>query len=113
MKQKTKKKIAVNLPYIFIGLLGSNIGEAWRLSESSGFREKIQDMVIHGGLASESLFKYPAGASSDRFCIRHNYCFVDAACSISQKQECQEISTWKGVRLCEVGKKGGYRTIRG
>ncbi len=51
MKQKTKKKIAVNLPYIFIGLLGSNIGEAWRLSESSGFREKIQDMVIHGGLA--------------------------------------------------------------
>ena len=41
MNQKTKKLIILNIPYVIIGLLCTNLGEAWRLAEGADLSEKL------------------------------------------------------------------------
>lgn len=48
MNTKLKKKIILNLPYVFVGLFATNLGEAWRLASGSNASEKVQSLVLDG-----------------------------------------------------------------
>ena len=45
MNKKTKRLIMLNFPYVLVGLLATNLGEAWRLAVGSNATEKIQALV--------------------------------------------------------------------
>ena len=45
-----KKLIILNLPYLIIGLLATNLGEAWRNAHGLNLAEKVQSLVTGGVL---------------------------------------------------------------
>jgi len=45
-KEKIKKKLILNLPYIVIGGLFTNVGEAFRLAGGSNISERVQRLVL-------------------------------------------------------------------
>ncbi|MBQ9305758.1 VirD4-like conjugal transfer protein, CD1115 family [Butyrivibrio sp.] len=51
MNRKIKKTIILNIPYFAVGLFCTNFGEAWRISWGSNMSEKIQGLVLYGGLS--------------------------------------------------------------
>jgi len=49
MKKKNIKKLLIlNVPYILIGAVATNIGETFRIAEGSNLSEKLQSMVLGG-----------------------------------------------------------------
>ena len=55
MSNKTKKLIILNLPYVIIVLLATNLGEAWRIAAGINFSEKMLSFMTTLGIA----FKNP------------------------------------------------------
>ena len=45
MTRKQKRIILLNLPYVFIGLIATNLGEAWRLSSGTNATERINSLM--------------------------------------------------------------------
>ena len=43
--KKLTKLLALYLPYILLGLVATNVGEAWRLAEGKELGDKIMSMV--------------------------------------------------------------------
>ena len=43
--KKLTKLLALYLPYILLGLVATNIGEAWRLAEDKELGERIMSMM--------------------------------------------------------------------
>ena len=43
-----KKKVILNLPYVLIGLVATNLGEAWRLTTGRNLSERVQSLVLDG-----------------------------------------------------------------
>ena len=54
---KWKKKLILSLPYVIVGLLCTNFGEAWRLAEGVNASEKLQDVFQSGTL--QTAFQNP------------------------------------------------------
>lgn len=54
---KWKKKLILCLPYVIVGLLCTNFGEAWRLAEGVNASEKLQDVFQSGTL--QTAFQNP------------------------------------------------------
>lgn len=50
MNEKHKKQLILSAPYVAAGLLATNFGEAWRISEGTNASEKLLGMVTGGGL---------------------------------------------------------------
>ena len=50
MSKKTKRLLLLNLPYVLFALLGTKLGQAWRLTPGSGFSEKFLHLME--GIAS-------------------------------------------------------------
>ncbi len=48
MNSKVKKKIVLNIPYVVLGLVCTNIGEAWRLAGGANASEKVQSLILDG-----------------------------------------------------------------
>ena len=48
MSTKYKKLLILNLPYVLIGLLATNIGEIWRMAVGENASEKVQSIVLDG-----------------------------------------------------------------
>ena len=46
--RQVKKYLILNIPYILIALIATNIGEIWRLAQGSNSSEKLQDIVLNG-----------------------------------------------------------------
>ena len=44
-KKKLSKLLALYLPYILLGLVATNFGEAWRLAEGKELGDKIMSMM--------------------------------------------------------------------
>ena len=44
--KQLKKMLVLNIPYIVVGLLATNFGEAWRLAAGTAVSEKIQSLVL-------------------------------------------------------------------
>lgn len=47
-----KKKLILNIPYIIIGLVATNLGEAWRLASGTNMSEKVQSLVLDGAFGA-------------------------------------------------------------
>lgn len=60
-----KKLIILNLPYIIIGLLATNLGEAWRNAYGLNIAEKVQSLVTGGVLAGAFSDPLPSLHSAD------------------------------------------------
>ena len=45
MSKKTKRRLLLNLPYILFALLGSKLGQSWRLAPGFGFSEKFLHLM--------------------------------------------------------------------
>ena len=60
-----KKLIILNLPYIIIGLLATNLGEAWRTAYGLNIAEKVQSLVTGGVLAGAFSDPLPSLHSAD------------------------------------------------
>ena len=43
--KKLTKLLALHLPYILLGLVATNFGEAWRLAEGKELGDKIMSMM--------------------------------------------------------------------
>ena len=49
MKKKNfKKLIILNIPYVLIGLVATNVGEAFRIAGGTNASEKVQSVVLDG-----------------------------------------------------------------
>lgn len=46
--KKLKKLLILNLPYVIIGLLATNVGEIWRMAVGENMSEKVQSIVLDG-----------------------------------------------------------------
>lgn len=46
--KKIKKKIVLNIPYIILGLVATNFGEAWRFADGFNSSGKVRSLVIDG-----------------------------------------------------------------
>ena len=46
--KKLKKLLILNLPYVIIGLLATNLGEMWRMAVGANMSEKVQSVVLDG-----------------------------------------------------------------
>ena len=99
--KKLTKLLALYLPYILLGLVATNIGEAWRLAEGKELGDKI--MAMMGGVCEPA-----AQLASARFAgglvLR---CRVTAGGLFAWKKR-QEVPPRHGVRLCPVGHRQGY-----
>lgn len=51
MNQKTKKLLILNIPYVVIGLICTNVGEAWRIAVGADIGEKILGFLSALGTA--------------------------------------------------------------
>ena len=50
--KKLKKLLILNVPYILVGLLATNVGEAWRIASGLNASEKVQSIVLDGTFAT-------------------------------------------------------------
>ncbi len=48
MKKNIKKLIILNIPYVVVGLIATNIGEAFRIASGTNASEKVQSLVLDG-----------------------------------------------------------------
>ena len=62
-----KKLIILNLPYLIIGLLATNLGEAWRNAHGLNLTEKVQSLVTGGVLAGVFNNPFPSLHPADLF----------------------------------------------
>ena len=47
-KKNLKKLIILNIPYVVIGLVATNVGEAFRIAGGTNASEKVQSVVLNG-----------------------------------------------------------------
>lgn len=45
MNNQAKKQLILHIPYVVLGLLATNFGEAWRLAEGSNASEKVLNLM--------------------------------------------------------------------
>ena len=50
--KKIKKLLILNIPYILVGLVATNVGEAWRITSGLNASEKVQSIVLDGTFAT-------------------------------------------------------------
>ena len=41
MSNRAKKQLILHIPYVIMGLIATNLGEAWRLAEGANSSEKL------------------------------------------------------------------------
>ena len=86
--KKLTKLLALYLPYILLGLVATNFGEAWRLAEGKELGERIMSMMGTIPMA----FANPLPSLHPLFAW----------------QKRQEVPPWHGIRLCPMGYAQGH-----
>ena len=56
--KKLTKLLALYLPYLLLGLVATNFGEAWRLAEGKELGDKIMSMMLSVKLSDEKCDKW-------------------------------------------------------
>ena len=106
-KKKLSKLLALYLPYVVIGLLATNLGEAWRLAAGRELGDKI--MSLMGTIPAAFANPLPSLHPLD---LLVGLC-RDAAGGLPEREKRQEVPSRYGVRLCPVGRAQRYRAIHG
>ena len=103
--KKLTKLLALYLPYILLGLVATNFGEAWRLAEGKELGDKIRSLMgtIPVAFANPLPSLHPAGFAYWLFLRRRT-----TACRIFAEQKCKEVQARHGVRLCPMGQCQGH-----
>lgn len=52
MTKNIKKLVILNIPYILVGLVCTNLGEAWRIAQGSNASEKVQSLILDGAFGA-------------------------------------------------------------
>ena len=58
--KKLKKVLLPNIPFVIVGAIATNLGEAWRLANGSNASEKIQSLFIDGAFKEAFLNPLPS-----------------------------------------------------
>ena len=48
MTKNIKKLVILNIPYVLVGLVCTNLGDAWRIAQGSNASEKVQSLILDG-----------------------------------------------------------------
>jgi len=93
--KKLTKLLALYLPYILLGLVATNIGEAWRLAEGKELGDKIMAMMgtVPVAFANPLPSLHPLDLLVGLCC--------GAGLQLAWKKR-QEVPPRHGVRLCPV-----------
>jgi len=65
LNKELKKQLVLNLPFLILGLVATNFGEAWRISEGVEVFEKLQGLLIGGGLKKAFISPLPSVYPAD------------------------------------------------
>ena len=103
--KKLTKLLALYLPYLLLGLVTTNFGEAWRLADGKELGDKIMSMMgtIPVAFANPLPSLHPFGFTGG-LVLR---CRV-TACGLFAWQKCKKVPPRHGVRFCPVGHRQGY-----
>ena len=52
MTKNIKKLVILNIPYVLVGLVCTNLGEAWRIAQGSNASEKVQSLIHDGAFGA-------------------------------------------------------------
>ena len=52
MTKNIKKLVILNIPYILVGLVCTNLGEAWKIAQGSNASEKVQSLILDGAFGA-------------------------------------------------------------
>lgn len=63
--KQLKKLLILNIPYIVLGLLATNLGEAWRLALGTNMSEKVQSLVLDGTIGQAFASPLPSFYPTD------------------------------------------------
>ena len=104
--KKLTKLLALYLPYILLGLVATNFGEAWRLAEGKELGDKIMSMVgtLPGGLCESAAQLASALDLLVGSVLRRRV----TAGGLFAWQKRKEVPARHGVRLCPVGHTQGH-----
>ena len=58
--KELKKQLILNIPYIVLGLLATNLGEAWRIAVGANMSEKVQSIVLDGTIGQAFAIPLPS-----------------------------------------------------
>lgn len=102
-KKKLSKLLALYLPYVVIGLLATNLGEAWRLAAGKELGDKIVSLM-------DTL---PAAFSNPLPSLRPFDLFIGLCCGAGMRLAVylkgKNAKKYRhGVRLCPVGNSEGH-----
>ena len=103
--KKLTKLLALYLPYILLGLVATNFGEAWRLAEGKELGDKIMSMMgtIPVAFANPLPSLHPLDLLVGLVLRRRA-----TAGGLSAWQKRQKVPPRHGVRLCPVGHRQGH-----
>lgn len=57
-KKEIKRLVILNIPYLILGLLATNLGEAWRLAEGTDISSKL--LAFFSTVGQALPIRYPA-----------------------------------------------------
>ena len=52
MTKNVKKLVILNIPYVLVGLVCTNLGEAWRIAQGINASEKVQSLILDGAFGA-------------------------------------------------------------
>ena len=52
MTKNIKKLVILNIPYFLVGLVCTNLGEAWRIAQGTNASEKVQSLILDGAFGA-------------------------------------------------------------
>ena len=52
MTKNIKKLVILNIPYVPVGLVCTNLGEAWRIAQGTNTSEKVQSLILDGAFGA-------------------------------------------------------------
>ncbi len=66
-RKKLKKLLILNIPYVIVGLVATNIGEAFRIAAGSNVSEKVQHVILDGCFGAAFADPLPSFHPADLF----------------------------------------------
>lgn len=52
MTKNIKKLVILNIPYVLVGVVCTNLGEAWRIAQGTNASEKVQSLILDGAFGA-------------------------------------------------------------
>lgn len=87
MKQQIKKQFLFNLPYLLLGLLATNLGEAWRMADGIGASQKLQNLLLNHTITTAFANPVPSVHPFDLVGWFRKWGCI-SICGVCEREEC-------------------------